>query len=470
MFSKRTFAILAISLFTISLGGFAKAASIIPQGFLFQQNIKMGATLVPDVSYLQNFLNQNSITRVADTGPGSDGELTNYFGQKTLDAVMRFQNLYSSEILIPAGITVPTGFFGENTRKKINALLSSTNVITAIQNTKQITTPQSTAKKPALTSIFSEDSFDQGTTTEGRPIISGLYPNLVYSDADEIHIYGYRFTNIDNVIYGTLGSIENLSSVNNTITIRLKDFSQFDSASKYYSGTTTDIYIKVSNILGTSEEVAAVRYTFPNIGNYDSQFNASSTASSNKSSNSNMNSLGMTDIGSVDKEVQGFGPDGTLIKLIGGESTFDTLYGYTPSGVIFGGGPGGSGGGAGGGIGGIGGGAGGGAGGIGGGGAQVDNFGGQVTNITECTCSGGRLVTVKDIRGDTKDLFYGYGRSTLHEEYNLSTGVNVVGGFTQSSTACEVYDGEECDQQGTAQGDIDFPRGVGTSLSSGGGI
>lgn len=453
MFSNKTLVIFVISFFVISFGTFTQAGSIIPNGFSFQKNIKLGETVTPDVSYLQYFLNQYPSTKVADTGPGSNSNLTNYYGNKTSDAVKRFQNLYAVEILKPAGLTIGTGFFGENTRKKINSLLATLGIVTTSTPPNK---PTTTSRPPNITSVFSEQSFTQDSTQPNKPSVSGIYPNLVYTDQDEISIYGFNFTNIDNIVYGTIGSIENLKAQNNTIKIKLRDFSNFNSASKYYSGTTTQIYFKVSNIRGVSTELASVRYTFPNIGNYNNQFGAD--GGEDKSNDSDTNSLGMVDVSSIDKEIHGFSPDGAIIKLIGGEETFDTMYGYSPSGVILGGGISGAmSGGAGG---------GGGAGGAGGG-ASVDNFGGEVTNITECTCSGGRLVTIRDVRGDTKDLFYGYGRSTLHEEYNLSTSVNVVGGYTQSGTTCEVYNGESCDTQGTAIGDIDFPRGVGTSLSSG---
>lgn len=466
MQSKKISIIIFALFFAISISGSVFAQLIIPQGFSFQTSLKLGDTTIPDVSYLQNFLNQNPVTRVADTGPGSDGELTNYFGPKTFDAVIRFQNLYSSEVLIPAGITVPSGFFGMYSRNKANNLLQtmyqSNTVPQTTINPSQPATPITViAKVPTITSVFSENSFSQGTTTLDRPRISGLYPNLVYSAQDEINIYGYNFTDIGNVVYGSLGSIENLKSSNNTITFRLADFSEFNTASKYYSGTTTQIYIKVSNLQGVSEELASVRFTFPYIGDYSGQYGGASTGgtANDKSNSSNMNALGMVDVGSIDKEIHGFSPDGALIKLIGGDETFDTLYGYSPSGVIFGGGPTGAGG----------------VGGIGGGGANgggqssglsdVDNGGGQITNVTYCTCSGGQLLEVTDVRGGTRNVFFRYGQSKLNEEYNIyAPGPNYVNGLTKESVQCEVYDGESCDTQGTADWVIDTPRGIGTSL------
>jgi hypothetical protein len=455
MFSKRILTFFIVTLFTFSLSGLAHATSIVPQNFRFNTNIKLGTTLLPDVSYLQSFLNQNTLTRVAATGPGSDSELTNYFGTKTSDAVKRFQELYADEVLKPAGLTTGTGFFGEFTRKKINSLLSALG-ITATPESKKINVVQN-SNTPKVSAVFSTQSFEQNSLTQNSPIISGLYPNLVKSDSENIHIYGYNFGSVGNVVYGSLGSIENVPSSNNTITIRLKDFSEFERAAQYYSGTTTQIYIKVANLGGVSQELASVQYTFPDIGTYP-WLNVASTSNPNdKSESSNTNALGMVDAGSIDKEIHGFSPGGALIKLIGGEETFDTLYGYTPSGMIFGGGTSGAGGASGGGM-------GGGAGGMGGGG-DIDNFGGQITNITYCTCSDGQLLDIEDVRGESKSLFFMYGYSKLYENYNIfSSGVNVIGGYDMSSMECEVYNGESCSTEGTATGIIDSIRGIGTSM------
>ncbi len=100
----------------------------IPQGFSFNQNLSSGQTISPDVGYLQLLLNSDTRTTVALTGAGSSQNPTNYFGQLTKDAVIRFQNLYASEVLTPAGLTTATGFVGPLTRTKLNQLLSGGNI------------------------------------------------------------------------------------------------------------------------------------------------------------------------------------------------------------------------------------------------------------------------------------------------------------------------------------------------------
>lgn len=449
---------------------FSEAALQIPNSFTFNTNLKQNITLSPDVSYLQNFLNQNAITKVAETGSGSDAELTNFFGLKTKDAVMRFQNLYKSEVLTPLGLTAPTGFFGEKSRQKANLLLSSlrtattnsnnsntntnTNTNTSYADPIYISTPKVDYSNTTFTSIYAQNSFARSTTTFARPIIAIVSPVIVDKATTPINIYGFNFTPTENTVYGNMGTIEHLKSLNNTITFTLNDFSNFATASKFYIGTTTEIYLRVANANGLSAELGVVRFKFPGV--------AGGSASTKDEDTSD---LGVKGIGEIDKEIHGLSPGGIIIKLIGGDEAFDTLYGYTPSGMIFGGG---SSGGGGGGFGGLGGG-GGGAGGGGGGGQSTSDFGGSITNVTYCTCSAAILLDIRDVRGGTKSLLFQYGQSSLKENYNIYTSnVNVLGGYTQGGGQCQVYNGESCDSQGNPQGTIDFIRGIGTSLSPAG--
>jgi peptidoglycan hydrolase-like protein with peptidoglycan-binding domain len=68
-----------------------------------------------DVKSLQIFLNSHGFI-VSESGAGSPGNETNYFGNATKSAVIRFQETYSDAILKPLGLTAGTGLFGEGTR------------------------------------------------------------------------------------------------------------------------------------------------------------------------------------------------------------------------------------------------------------------------------------------------------------------------------------------------------------------
>jgi predicted GH43/DUF377 family glycosyl hydrolase len=97
--------------------------SNIPNTFSFKDTLKQGITDIA-VKYLQVILNQDLDTQVAQTGVGSKGKETNYFGQKTKQAVIKFQEKYKDTILTPWSLTKGTGIIGKTTRDKLNSLLS----------------------------------------------------------------------------------------------------------------------------------------------------------------------------------------------------------------------------------------------------------------------------------------------------------------------------------------------------------
>lgn len=70
-----------------------------------------------EVRCLQQFLKSQG----ADIYP--EGLVTGYFGNLTRAAVIKFQEKYASEILVPLGLSRGTGFVGPSTRAKINQML-----------------------------------------------------------------------------------------------------------------------------------------------------------------------------------------------------------------------------------------------------------------------------------------------------------------------------------------------------------
>jgi len=83
---------------------------------IIKNNLYFGLENNQEVYCLQEFLKNE--------GFYPEGLITGNFFSLTKNAVMRFQEKYASEILLPFGLNKPTGYVGERTREKINQLLT----------------------------------------------------------------------------------------------------------------------------------------------------------------------------------------------------------------------------------------------------------------------------------------------------------------------------------------------------------
>ena len=117
---------------TVSVSG-------IPSGFTWDTSLSVGSK-GQDVMYLQMFLNSDSATKLADSGAGSPGNETTFFGPITRSGVIKFQDKYAADVLTPLGLSAGTGFFGSSSRAKINVLFASAPAPTDTTDTTTTTT------------------------------------------------------------------------------------------------------------------------------------------------------------------------------------------------------------------------------------------------------------------------------------------------------------------------------------------
>lgn len=84
----------------------------------FSRDLYAGVLAPEDVKCLQELLKKQGSPIYPE------GLVTGFFGEKTRQAVIRFQELYAGEILQPAGLAQGNGYAGVLTRRKLNELLT----------------------------------------------------------------------------------------------------------------------------------------------------------------------------------------------------------------------------------------------------------------------------------------------------------------------------------------------------------
>jgi len=121
--------------------GFREKTVTKEPAFQFKSNLQVGSQGA-EVQELQKCLAKDS-----EVYP--EGEITGYFGSKTRDAVIKFQEKYKAEILEPSGLTSGTGKVLKSTRDKLNQLCAAPSQETLSLSFSLITVNQPNLKKVA---------------------------------------------------------------------------------------------------------------------------------------------------------------------------------------------------------------------------------------------------------------------------------------------------------------------------------
>lgn len=450
----------------------------IPSNFTFNTNLTQGSTKSPDIAYLQRFLNYDYRTRLPEANPCIATPPYNYYDARTKEAIIKFQNLYKSEVLTPSGLTSGTGNLGFFTRNKINQLLItpeyaqiigsstglSTNNLASIYSdlANQSNSPatanyynqlastigqiNTSSTQPlnqinpnqissSITNIQSNNSFGSSSNqnqTQNLPEVVSISHQVIPDCQTLITITGKNFDSTNNWLIGTLGYVKvtsatstiNQSGVRN-ISFTLNQFSDYNTLQNLYSGKTLDIIIKIKNSQTgkISSQPIILKYSFPGTINnqpltteqnnyllelglntdYGSNRNPVQNNNSNSSSNSNA-ALAVAGAAAI-----------AVIAANAGTAAAASTVSTSP--------------------------------------ADFFNFGGRLIANIYCSCTSNNLLTILDARRVTKQVLFQPGVSRLHQYYNLSVGVNVLGSYIPGGQ-CEVYNGTSCNPAGSPLGTI----------------
>ena len=146
------------------------AAAAAPVSGEFLHALDRGSTN-KDVKLLQIVLNADTDTRVAESGAGSPGNETMYFGVATRRAVQKFQEKY--------GLAKPGnpafGFVGSKTRAQLNALLAAMNAPVSAA-VPALPPPSGTAPAPATTTAAAASTATATASSSARVSATSTLP------------------------------------------------------------------------------------------------------------------------------------------------------------------------------------------------------------------------------------------------------------------------------------------------------
>jgi len=186
---------------------------------VFTRTLRLGDS-GPDVLLLQQKLNADIDTRVAEYGPGSPGNETERFGQLTRAAVIRFQEKYAEKILVPIGLSSGTGVVGEATRRVLDIQTSEA------PNTEPVTTTPATPIAPTTPAQAPSEMPATTATETAKKDIYISFPSSYYGPrGSKLTLAGSGFTKTKNTLhFGQNYTISDISSGNGTsLTVTIPD-------------------------------------------------------------------------------------------------------------------------------------------------------------------------------------------------------------------------------------------------------
>ncbi|MES2623023.1 MAG: exo-alpha-sialidase [Patescibacteria group bacterium] len=168
---NRAFLFVILILLPFSLN--AQTVSTISQPICtFNRNLQVGFK-GEGVKNLQTILNINTQTQVAKVGAGSSKNETTFFGAATRAAVIKFQELYAKDILIPSGLAKGNGFVRAFTREKLKEVCMPAPAVVSLPVT---TNANATATASVTTTTVINQVVQQIYAGGGTPTYDAMPP------------------------------------------------------------------------------------------------------------------------------------------------------------------------------------------------------------------------------------------------------------------------------------------------------
>lgn len=255
----------AISELLLTAAALKEDLARIEGNVLFPTDLQLGDAGI-DVFLLQQLLNTNPITQVAQTGPGSPGVETLLFDTNTYEAVVRYQELYRDEILTPEGLSKGTGYVGPSTRAHLNTHFEPYDDVPE-------GTDSSTTEEDGIHTVptdGSEPNEDISASTARRVVITNVSPYRV-ERGGVVTVSGFNFTPHTNTVHiGDEYEIDNVSSQNGTqlsfeVSNDVEDGVYDLSVSNTRGESVSSLFLAVENDFGDSPVITSVS---PNEGFY----------------------------------------------------------------------------------------------------------------------------------------------------------------------------------------------------------